>query len=183
MSLQTWQETLITSQVDGTTLTAAAAASMIPAAAVYTLPANFFSIGKQLRIMASGRISNAVTTPGTARFDVRFGATLVADTAAMNLNIVAKTNVNWYLDLLMTCRVVGASASLMWQGLWTSESVIASPLPTVGGSGTFTLPYNSAPAVGNTFASTATQAVDVFFTQTVATGSMTCHQFTLESLN
>lgn len=184
MSAQSWQQTLITAQGDGTALTAAAAATMLPAAAKYTLPANFFDyVGKQLLIKASGRISCAVTTPGTARYDVRFGATVVADTTAMNLNIVAKTNVNWLLELLLTCRAVGTSASLMWQGTWISEAVIGSPLPTVGGSGVFTLPYNSAPAVGNTFDSTATQVVDLFYTQTVATASLTLHQYSLISMN
>ena len=184
MSLQSWQETLVTAAVDGPTLTAAAAASCIPPAAKFVLPPNFFNaVGKALRIRASGRISCVVTTPGTARYDVRFGATIVADSLAMNLNIVAKTNVNWWLELLLTCRAIGTSANLMWQGLWASEAVIGSPLPTVGGSGEFILPYNAAPAVGNNFDSTASQAVDLFFTQTVATGSMTLHQYALESIN
>ena len=177
-------ETLITAQVDGPTLTTAAAASCLPPAALYTLPANFFrSIGQQLLVKASGRISCVITTPGTARYDVRFGATIVADSLAMNLNIVAKTTVNWYLELLMTCRALGASANLMWQGYWMSEAVIACALPTVGTSGIFTLPYASAPAVGSNFDSTDAQQVDLFFTQTAATGSMTLHQFSLISVN
>ena len=181
----TFQETLIAAQVDGPTLTAAAAASCLPPAARYVLPSNFFSIGKALRIIAKGRISCAVTTPGTARFDLRFGAgaTVVADSLAMNLNIVVKTNVNWILEMLLTCRAIGAAGNLMWQGKWLSEAVIGSPLPTVGGCGMLTLPVNAAPAVGANFDTTAAQVVDLFFTQTVATGSLTLHQYTLESLN
>src|SRR4051812_34094583 len=97
-------ETLVTAQGDGTALTAAAAASCIPAAAKFGLPANFFKyIGQQLIVEASGRISCAVTTPGTARYDLRFGAagTVVADSLAMNLNIVVKANVNWVLRLVL----------------------------------------------------------------------------------
>jgi hypothetical protein len=45
------------------------------------------------------------------------------------------------------------------------------------------LPWNAAPAVGATFDSTTSQVVDFFFTQTVATGSMTLHQYSLISLN
>jgi|SRR5579859_1413682 len=184
MGLQSYRETLITAQVDGPTLTAAAAATCLPAQAKFTLPAQFFKyVGQAIAIRASGRISCVVTTPGTARFDIRFGATVVADSLAMNLNTTAKTNVNWWLDLLLTARAVGTSANLMWQGTWTSEAVIGSPLPTAGGSGVFTLPYNSAPAVGANFDSTSSQVVDMFFTQTVATGSLTLHQFTLEALN
>lgn len=185
MSLQTWQETLITAQGDGTALTAAAAASALPAAAKFTLPANFFSaIGKSLRITASGRISCAVTTPGTARYDVRFGSTVVADTLAMSLNIVAKTNVNWFLQLALTCRAIGTTGNLMWQGFWLSEAAINTAVPTTGpGPGGFTVPFNAAPAVGANFDTTVSQVVDLFFTQTVATGSMTLHQYILEALN
>ena len=87
-------ETLITAQVDGTTLTAAAAASCIPAAAKVTIPANYFQIGKTLMLFATGRISSAVTTPGTARFDVRFGSTVVFDSLAMNLKLGVLTGPN-----------------------------------------------------------------------------------------
>jgi len=180
-------ETLITAQGDGTALTAAAAASCIPTGAKFGLPANFFKyVGQQLIIEASGRISCVVTTPGTARFDVRFGAggTVVADSLAINLNIVAKVNVNWILYWKLTCRALsGTVANLHQAGWWGSEAVIGSPLPTVGGSGTVYLPYNSAPVVGANFDSTAGQIVDLFFTQTVATGSLTLHQYSLISPN
>lgn len=177
-------ETIIAAQSDGAALTAAAAASCLPAAAKKTLPANFFTyVGQQLQIRASGRISCVVTTPGTARFDLRLGGTVVADSLAINLNVVAKVNVNWLLELLLTCRAIGPSANLMWQGTWASEAVIGSPLPTVGGSGLVTLPYSSAPAVGANFDSTVSQVVDLFFTQTVASGSMTLHSYSLISPN
>ncbi|MBM3940468.1 MAG: hypothetical protein FJ318_06200 [SAR202 cluster bacterium] len=185
MSQQTWQEVLITSQVDGPTLTAAAAASCIPPAAKITLPNNFWYIGRQLRISASGRISNVVTTPGTARFDVRLGAVVAFDGLAVALNVVAKTNVGWWLELLLTCRAIGSgtSTTLMGQGKFLSEAVVGSPLPSVGGSGQIVLPVNSAPAVGTGFDNTSANTLDLFFTQTVATGSLTLHQYTVESLN
>lgn len=184
MSLQSFQETLVTAQSDGAALTAAAAASLLPSHALFTLPSNFFqSVGKALRIRASGRISCVVTTPGTARFSVRFGATTVFDGLAQPLNTVAKTNVPWDLDLLLTCRAIGSSANLMGQGKWTSEAVVGSPLPSAGGSGVHVLPYNAAPAVGSNFDSGASQLVDLYFTQTVATGSITLHQYILEALN
>jgi hypothetical protein len=41
----------------------------------------------------------------------------------------------------------------------------------------------SAPAVGTGFDTTASQKLDVFFTQTVATGSLTVHNYILEALN
>lgn len=185
MSVQSWQETLVTSQVDGSALTAAATASMIPAAAKYTLPANFFSvIGKQLLIRATGRISTVITTPGTARFLVVFGATTVFDSLAILPDTVAAhTNVGWVLEILLTCRAIGTSGNLMGQGTWTCEDILGVPASAPKGVLTAILPWNSAPAVGSNFDTTATQQVDLQFTQTVATGSITCHQYALIAQN
>jgi len=179
MSLNKWYETLVNSQVDGSALVAAAAASAIPAAAKFTLPTNYFdTIGKKLRIRATGRISSLITTPGTARFDVRFGATVVFDGLAVLLDTVAgHTNVGWILDIELTCRAIGATGNLMGQGLWTCEDILGVPATAPKGVLSAILPWNSAPAVGNNFDTTATQQIDLFFTQTVATGSMTVHQY------
>src|SRR5579872_7235085 len=129
MSLQTWQETLITGQVDGPTLTAAAAASCIPTAAKMTLPNNWFLIGRTLRIQMQGRISCVVTTPGTARFDVRLGGTVIFDTGALNLNVVAKTNVPFWLEIELQCRSIGpgTNATLFGFATFTSEAVVGAP--------------------------------------------------------
>lgn len=181
-----WGERLVVSQVDGPTLTTAAAASCIPPASKFTLDPNFFDvIGKKLIIEAWGRISCAVTTPGTARYDIRFngGATPIMDSLAMNLNIVAKTNVGWHLLIEATCRAIGTTGNLHWQGFWESEAVIGSPLPTVGGSGKILLPVATAPTLSTNFDTTIAQQVDMFFTQTVATGSQTCHQYDIFAPN
>lgn len=180
MSNNTWNQTLITAQVAGTALTAAAAASALPAAARFSFPPNQLKVGDSFQIRASGIISCVVTTPGTARFDVRFGSAVVWDSGAINLNIVAKTNVPWYLNLDLTVRSIGAStsATILGQGLWISEAGIASPLPAVGGNAAFNVPVGSI-AVGTGFDSTASNFIDLFFTQTAATGSMTLQQYKL----
>ena len=172
---------LVIGTVDGPTLTAAAAATCIPVASRLILPNNYWTIGKEWFVKLSGRISCAVTTPGTARFDLRTGpsGTIVAwDSGALNLNIVAKTTVPWWLEVKLTCRAVGNSTStqLFGIGLFQSEAVIASPLPAVGGNGSLLCPVGT-PALGTGFDNTAANAVDFFFTQTVATGSMTVHQY------
>jgi hypothetical protein len=181
---QTWHQNLINSKIDGATLTAAAAASCIPAAAKITLPNNFFEIGTQLRITATGRISSVITTPGTARYDIRLGGTVVLDSLANQLDTVAAhTNVGWRLDVLLTCRAEGAAANLMGHGMWTCEDILGVPATAPKGVLTASLPWNAAPAVGGNFDSTTALALDMFFTQTVATGSMTVHQYLVESLN
>lgn len=177
-------EVLTYSYTDGPVLTAAAAASCVPTYVPTTLPAGHFQIGRMWRLSMSGRISCVVTTPGTARFDMRLGGIVAFDTLAMPLNIVAKTNVPWYLEVLLTCRAVGSGsqANILGQGRFLSEAVIASPLPTAGGIGELMVPHNTAPVVGTGFNSQSALTLDFFFTQTVATGSLTVHQLLLEKL-
>lgn len=188
MSLQTWQETLVVGTTDGPTLTAAARASCIPVASRIILPNNYFYVGRILKVMMSGRISCAVTTPGTARFDICLGSagtTVVFDTLALGLNVVAKTTVPWYFEAKLVCRSVGNGVltTMFPMGAYlTSEALVGAPLPTVGGNSSLLVPV-AAPAVGAGFDNTAASALDVFFTQTVATGSLTVHNYQVDSLN
>lgn len=187
MGMQSWEEVIQVAVTDGPPLTAAAAASCIPTPQKFTLPSSFFSVGKIMRITLMGRISCVVTTPGTARFDVRLGpagSIVVFDTGAMNLNVVAKVNVPFVMEIDLVCRAVGAGTVTVFMGIgrFTSEAVVGSPLPTVGGNGTLIVPV-TAPAVGTGFDNTAANILDVFFTQTVATGSMTVHTFKVEIQN
>jgi hypothetical protein len=177
-----WVETLINATGDGPALTAAAAASAIQTRCKLGFPSNFFDVGKMLKVQVAGRISNAVTTPGTARFDLRLGATVVFDTGALNLNTVAKTNVPFWLEIVLTCRAGGPTANFIGIAIFESESVVGSPANTAGSNGSLLAPVG-APAVGNNFDATTALALDMFFTQTVATGSMTVHQYAVISLN
>lgn len=181
-----YQKTLVTSMVDGPTLTAAAAAQCIPPAAKITLPNNFFDLGSVLHIVATGRISSVITTPGTARFDVRIGGVIVFDSLAILLaTAAARTNVGWVLDIFLTCRVIGgtgATSQLFGQGTWQSSDIIGNPLDVAGPAGSVLLPFNSAPALGTVFDNTLANTLDLFFTQTVATGSMTVHQYKVGAL-
>lgn len=180
-------ENIISGATDGPTLTAAARASCIPTANRIVLPNNFFYIGRALHVRMGGRISCAVTTPGTARFDICLGSagtTIVFDTLALNLNIVAKTTVPWFLDVLLTCRAVGSGTGTTFfpTGFFQSEAVVGAPLPSVGGNGTLIVPVGT-PAVGAGMDNTAASALDVFFTQTVATGSLTVHNYRVDVVN
>lgn len=187
MGMQTWHETLVNGTVDGPTLTAAAAATCIPAPSRFILPNNFWYIGRKMVIKLFGRISNVITTPGTARFDVRTGpsGTIIAfDTGALNLNVVAKTNVPIWVEIELTCRAVGVSTATTLMGIARvqSESIIGSPANTAGGNGSLLAPVG-APAVGTGFDNTAANAIDVFFTQTVNTGSLTIHNYSVDVHN
>lgn len=182
-----YRKTLVSAQIDGPALTAAAAATCLPAQARYTFPANTFdTIGKQLIIRASGRITSLITTPGTARFDVRLGGTVIFDSLAILLDTVAAhTNVGWMLEILLTLRTVGAAAApaaanFIGQGLWYCEDILGTPATAPKGALQAMLPWNSAPAVGSNVDPTTALALDLFFTQTAATGSMTLHQYQAE---
>lgn len=184
MSLQTWRETLVSSNTDGTANTSGAVATAIPPQALITLPAGWWYVGRVLRVQAMGRISCVITTPGTAKFQVRQAAVSIFDTGALNLNIVAKTNVPWWLDICMTCRATGSgtNANVFGFGSFTSEAVVGAPANSAGGNGTLICPVG-APAVGTGFDSTIANILDFMFTQTVGTGSMTVHQYTVSAEN
>ena len=181
MSLQTWQETLITSAVDGAALaTSITATSLLPAAAKFTLPANFFSApGKALRVMAQGRISTT-TGPPSFTFDIRLNNTVVWNGAAA-VTVASVTNKVWELMAVLTCRTIGSAANLMGIGKCTSSAVVGS---SGGNANTWMLP-DSAPAVGNNFDSTAAQQLDLFGTWSAssASNSIQLHNFLLEALN
>jgi hypothetical protein len=180
--------TLLNSIGDGAALTnTTTATSLLPVVAKPTLPANYLFAGKMFRVRATGRISTVVTTPGTLTLDFRLGSVNVVSSGAMTLNIVAQTNVPWIYDMLCTVRAVGATttANILGQGLWTSHAVIGASAPGTGGATSQVIPYNTAPAVGTGFDSTAAQLVDLFGTWSVANAanSITCHQFLIEDLN
>lgn len=179
-------ETLVTAQGDGTALTAAAAASAIPTGAKYTFPANYFEVpGKQIRIVASGRLTTVATTPGTMRFDARLGGVNVFDSQAIALVVTnGYTNVGWWIDITMTLRLIGSAGNFMGQGFFTAPNVLggANVAMPIGGVCAM-LPWNAAPAVGGNFDMAVSQQLDFFFTQTVATGSMTLHQYSVYGMN
>jgi hypothetical protein len=176
-----WRECLKSAQGDGNAVTAAAATSLLTGSAVNAkqiLPPSFFDyIGKDWHIWASGRISTVITTPGTARFDVRLGGNIVFDSQAILLDAAAAhTNVPWRLDIWLTQRAAGTAANFHGLGQFTSEVVKGSGAMPLG-SLVAMLPWNAAPAVGGNFDATVSNVLDLFFTQTVATGSITLHQF------
>lgn len=186
MSAQSWVETLIASEVAGSALASSTSqTSLLPAAAKIVLPSRFFTVGKQVRVRAGGKVSNVVTTPGTLTFDIELGGTVIATTGAFTLNTTAMTNLPWELDWLLTCRAEGASATVIQSGTWRSHSVIGSPAPTAGGAGVHMIPYNTAPVVGNTFDSMAAAVLDLLGTWSVSSASntITCETYTVECLN
>lgn len=181
---QTFEEQLVSQQADGTALTASiTATSILHASGKIKIPAGYlYRVGQTLRIRAAGRVSNIVTTPGTLTLDLRLGPTnniVIANGGAMALNVVAKTNVPWELEWLLTLRSIGAGTAATWmhQGRWWSESAIGAPAPGAGGVPAHMLP-NAAPAVGTGFDSTVDNLFDLFGTWSLNNAnSVQSHQF------
>ncbi len=183
-SRQSWQESLVAAEVDGTALnTSTTPTSIIPAAARFTLPANFMDIGKTLRVTAQGRVSTF--TSGTLTLDVRMGPTsnIVVFNGGAIVMVVSVTNKTFELTALLTCRAIGSgtSANLMGIGRFVSAAVGTAD---AANAKTVMLPDNT-PAVGTGFDSTVAMITDVFATWSVsnAANSIQVHNYVLESLN
>lgn len=172
-------QVIAASYTDGPTLTAAAAASCVPTYVPTTLPAGYWQIGRMWRVTWCGRISSVVTTPGTARFDIRLGGVVAFDSGAIALDTTARTTVPFRYTALMTCRAVGSgtSANIIGWGQWNSIDAAGEH-----GHGNAVVYPSATPAVGTGFNSQSALTLDSFFTQTVATGSMILHQFLIEQL-
>lgn len=186
MGVQFWSQPLVVGTVAGPTLTAAAAASCVPTPSKITLPNNYWYVGKMLRIRATGIISTVITTPGTIRFDVRLGAVVAFDgLAILPDTVAAHSNVGWDLEILLTCQAIGSgTATQLWgTGKFTCEDILGVPATAPKGVLTAMLPWNSTPALGTGFDNTAASTLDMFFTQTVTTGSMTLKTYLVEELN
>lgn len=183
-------ENIVQSVTDGPALTAAARATCIPTPDRFVLPNRFFYVGRRIRFSMAGRISSVITTPGTARYDICMGAagtTIVWDSLAILLDTVAgHTTVKWELLVELVCRAVGAGTTTTFfpaKSHWVCEDILGVPATAPKGVLVAMLPWNTAPAVGAGMDNTAQSALDVFFTQTAATGSMTVHDYCVDVEN
>ena len=188
MSVQSWQETLVAQTAAGTLFnTYTTAKTIIPAQCLFTLPANYFAVGRALRLTVAGAISNIVTTPGTLTFQVKLGSVIAFSTGALQLSTTAHTLTPFWLQLLLTCRSVGLSTSgtLMGQGVIFSRAVNATAVADGTQTDSALLAPITAPAVGTGFDSTAAQIVDFFggFSINDVGNGIQIQQYTLESLN
>ncbi len=169
-------ESFASSGEDGSALTnTTTPTSIISAARKITLPAAtyFDRVGASLRIRASGRISTAASSPGTLQFLVKFGSTTVFDGGASPTLATSASNLTWHLDILLTCRAIGSSATVLGSGVLHTAALSAT-VPIM------LLPVSS-PAAGTSFDGTVSQTVDLFaaWSTASASNSITCHQFNI----
>lgn len=139
--------------------------SLLPAAAKAVLPAGSNFVGRAIRVVATGIVSNIVTTPGTLTLDIQLGSVIAWNGGAVALNVAAKTNVSFRFEALLTVRTVGSgtTATVIGVGRLESESVVGA----AAGSAITAMMPASAPVVGTGFDSTIDLAVDLFGTFSV----------------
>lgn len=185
MALGYWQ-TLASVYAAGTASTAAARASLLSGSAkngLFTLPANQLRVGDILHIKANGSISSVVTTPGTARFDLSFGVggTAVMDSSQIQLSIIAQSSVWWSVECEGIVRVASSAGNMWWEGKYWSNNVQGSSIgPTAAGQQAMVgFPLPVPPAVGANVDMTVSNILDFNFTQTVNTGSITLHSYSI----
>jgi hypothetical protein len=95
------------------------------------LPANYFWVGKVVKLTAFGK----ATTDGTAGnyvFELAYGAgdaptPLVA--GATVAGTVSQTNITWFAEAYAECRAIGTSGTLRMWGIWEpAVALLASTL-------------------------------------------------------
>jgi hypothetical protein len=134
-----------------------------------TLPANFFSVGKTIRVKASGFYTR--TAGDDLRVRIYLGATTILDTAVQDPSTV--TGFGWRFESDITCRTTGAPGTVMGQGrLELSTSATASANWQL---------VNTGAAIGVT--TTGALAVNLTALWGGAGNSFTCTNLTIEAVN
>lgn len=113
------------------------ALALLPTANLPVLGSNYFGfIGKAVRMRLWGRISTGAT-PGNMQASLYWGTnaaangTLLAQTTAAALT-ASQTNLTWEWDILVRCRALGATGSLLALGMFNANvGVLASTLQPV----------------------------------------------------
>lgn len=184
---QSWTEAIASQQVAGPTLASfTTAVSMLSPHAKHSIPADDWFIGKAYLVRASGQISNVVTAGPTFTFDWRLGSAVQWSSGALQCSTTAHTTVPFWIEVMLTCRAVGSSASMMTQGWVASRAFIdaTGADATTIGHPTLLAPETT-PAVGTTFDSNTTQNADMFVACSTsnAANAITLQQYHLLSLN
>lgn len=141
------------------------AISVLPASAIPTLPANFWTVGKQMRVRGVASLSNIVTNPGTFAMQVNVGSVVAFTTGNIQLNATAHTLLPLNFEFIMTCRAIGSGTSANFMGTgWLQgiqPTLTAGQTDAANTGGIFSAPA-TAPTVGTGFDSTAAAAIDLF---------------------
>lgn len=188
-SQQGWKEVLAYQRAAGTLFTTyTAAKTVINPDALWDMPRNWLTPGRQLELMVTGAVSNIVTTPGLMNFQLKIGGVAAFDTGNIQLNATAHTTLPFTLYALLTCRTIGATAAATILGLSMVSGIMftrtAGQTDDAQGMQTIIAPQ-TAPAVGTGFDSTIANLVDFWagFTISNVGNGVQIHQYQLVAAN
>jgi hypothetical protein len=194
LSMNTWHETLYSSTVSETALTAAAEAVVFPASSqpgIYgAIPGGYMVPHRTLKLRIAGQMTIAVTTPGTFLWRLRWGG--VAGTAlvasggagatgtALTPLTTGFTNIFWEAEFYVNQRgdVSSATAgSLLATGYMKNAAFDAAAVRNM-------VPFPAtAPAAVGSLDTTTTKDLAFTHTPSLTTASIQGMQYLLSSLN
>lgn len=99
----------------------------------FTIPANFLTTNRAIRVMAGGRYSS--TLAPTLNLIFRYGTTTILQTSALAVT-ANSSNVSWWFEGVVICRSTGATGTQAGNGMATLGSLLGvdpmrSGVPTV----------------------------------------------------
>lgn len=139
-----------------------------------TLAANFFAIGKTLRLKISGYWGQTNASPART-IKIYYGATVLANIALPVFATAVTSPKGWTLDVTITARTLGAAGTVYTQGLITLTGDAGAD------SRTYALMTSATVAIDTT----ASSAIGLKWTwgTAAATNTITATNGTLEALN
>lgn len=183
MSQNNYGQSLIVSQIDGTSLTnSTAATSILPGSAKFTMPANIWQIGQKWQVNASGIISTLASSPGTLTLSLLQDAIAIWTSSTIPLNTTAQSNTAWRLQIDLTVRSIqsGTGTQLVGSGQFASRAILGVAAVGAGPSGLVLCP-EGAPSLGNGFDCTLSHVTDLYaqWSTASASNSILCNQYEL----
>lgn len=178
-----WEEVIYTPNADGTAITAAANAIIIPD---FSIPASYMTVGKILKYTLMGRYSSAITTPGTVIHILKWGGVggvaQVTSGAFAPDPTAAASNLTWMAEYWLQCRSVGVAGTAMGFGRIEWSDYDDASAATIVGNLNMRMAPVSAPATA-VMDTTIDKLLSATATLSVATGSLQTHVGILEAVN
>ena len=137
-----------------------------------TLPANFLTAGRAIRIKMGGYISVVDGSDSTKTLTLSLGGTTVA-TGTSIATLASLLNQDWRAEATITCRTTGAPGTVQASGRWETQVATSNMLGGVDAIST----------AATSITTTSALAIDLKYNNAYATGTVTTTWATVEALN